>query len=123
MMVRQHRKDVEGFRLLTQVADMGFPKAKQVMALLKPTVPKANVNLDLSVKENKDKLQDETLEGEVITIVADTQDPIAKFEGMLNMIQAMTLYNERGMSGTRVGDVKCGQVGSFCRIDNTTKIQ
>jgi len=56
-------------------------------------------------------------EGEVITIVASQEDPVVLLGDLLVDIRKTNMYDHRGTTGTRVGDRKCGQVGSRCRVE------
>lgn len=123
----QRHQDSEGLRLLTKVADMGYPKATKLMSQLKqpaPAIPEndsSQGNGKLSAKmqgqNGQQKPSGDNTEGEVITIVADEVDPVELFAEMIDVIRQMKIYNHRGTTGTRVGDRKCGQPGSGCRVE------
>jgi hypothetical protein len=117
----QRHQDKEGLRLLTKVVDMGFPKATQLMAMLQPKQQAIEVKQEQHASTEGNNIvqvdQDLALEGEVITIIADEQDPVEQFAEMIDMIRKMKIYNHRGTTGTRVGDRKCGQPGSGCRVE------
>ena len=123
----QRHLDNEGLRLLTKVADMGYPKATELMSKLKPPTPidsKNGLSQNMGkpsgekLRQNEQQQADSPIpEGEVITIVADEVDPVELFAEMIDMIRNMKIYNYRGTTGSRVGDRKCGQPGSGCRIE------
>ena len=123
----QRHQDKEGLRLLTKVADMGYPRATKLMSKIKKPAPMESKNgLSQNMgKPSREKLRQNEQqqadspnpEGEVITIVADEVDPVELFAEMIDMIRNMKIYNHRGTTGSRISDRKCGQPGSGCRIE------
>lgn len=128
----QRHQNKEGLRLLTKVADMGYPRATELMSKIKKPAPKESKK---ELAQNTGKSSDKKLpqgeqrqaegvhsEGEVITIVADEVDPVELFAEMIDMIRNMKIYNQRGTTGSRISDRKCGQPGSGCRIEGPPTI-
>ncbi len=115
----QRKKDQQAFQYLNRVANMGYPKAMKLMESLESEIPPETQKLlDQQTAKQKAKLDIEKAkqEGEVITIVASQEDPVLVLGDLLQDIKKTGVYNRRGTTGTRVGDKKCGQLGSKCRV-------
>jgi TPR repeat protein len=117
----QRKNDEVAFQYLNRVANMGYPKAKTLLAALENEMPQETKQL-LAEQTAKQKAKQLDLakakrEGEVITIVASQEDPVVLLGDLLVDIRKTNMYDHRGTTGTRVGDRKCGQVGSRCRVE------
>lgn len=117
----QRKNDELAFQYLNRVANMGYPKAKKLLAALESEIPQETKNL-LAVQTAKQKARQLDLakakqEGEVITIIASQEDPVVLLGDLLVDIRKTNMYDRKGTTGTRLGDKKCGQVGSRCRVE------
>ncbi len=114
----QKNNTEEGISLIEEAAKTGHPKAKQLLMSFKP---QASAIAEVSNLKTHPK----TITGaksvaqpvdEVITILGDELEPFYVFENILVEIDELNIYDKRGTTGTRLGDLKCGQPGSGCRV-------
>jgi TPR repeat protein len=116
----QRKNDELAFQHLNRVANMGYPKATKLMAALAVQIPTETQKLldqQTAIQKSKRAAKKAKQDGEVITIVASQEDPVLLLGDLLVDINKTGIYNRRGTTGTRVGDKKCGQVGSRCRVE------
>lgn len=116
----QRKNDELAFQHLNRVANMGYPKATKLMAALATEIPPNTQKLldeQTAIQKSKLAAKKAKHDGEVITIVASQEDPVLLLGDLLASIKKEAIYNRKGTTGTRVGDKKCGQVGSRCRVE------
>ncbi len=107
----------EGLELLEQAAELGNINAKKLLALASNKMnSKTDINSSRAKSDKQpEKSQQEYPDDEVLTIVADKNEPLFLFELCLDNIRQQGIYNRRGTTGSRLSDIKCGQKGSSCK--------
>lgn len=116
---RNHQDQI-GLDLLERAASMGYPRAVSLSEMLEKANQSSSSEPSLKTTKRKNSqtldLKKANQEGEVITIVANQEDPIVLLTDIINEIRKTSLYNQKGTTGSRIGDRKCGQMGSGCEV-------
>ena len=105
-----------GMELLEKSAKKGDVEAKQLVAQIKgQPLPEDATTIKMVGPGMVTSTIEQTAD-DVITVVGSVEDPMFLFDTMLDQIKDLKKYDRPGTTGTRVGDIKCGDFGSRCRV-------
>jgi len=128
--ILQYKSDnkQEGEKLIRQAADMGYPKANQLLnSMFNPTTTVADASdssmVEQQESENNNLMREPTdPEEEVLTVLGTKMEPIQLFEFVISDINSQQRYNRKSTTGSRLGDLKCGDPGSGCTVTKISGI-
>lgn len=114
----KNNKDEEALPLLEKAAEKGNQKARHLLQSLtgqnQVVAQISEPKVEKKSSENSNRAVDK--DDEVITIYGNQMEPIVFFDLILDKIEDQRIYNRKGTTGSRLGDLKCGQPGSGCRV-------
>ena len=108
----------EGLALLNASAKSGDKDARVMLARLngEPIPSDATASGITMVGPGMVTSSVEQTADDVITVMGSVEDPLFMFDTVLGQIKDLKMYDRAGTTGSRVGDLKCGQPGSACRV-------
>ena len=53
---------------------------------------------------------------ETLVVYGSKEDPQLLMVNLMKELEDVAMFNKRGFTGSRLGDVKCGQQGSGCQV-------
>jgi len=117
------RNEVEnGIAFIEEAARKSHPRAKQIMSAINAS--RNSVDKELKVAKSPDTASVPELvdainhqpNDEVLTIYGSKKAPQFVFASLIEGIRDQKIYADRGTTGARLSDRKCGQKGSGCKV-------